>query len=264
MRGFRHVVGDSERLEVLIRGTISPPDIEGGRRSLSASTAGGGGIDRAQLKLAEYRGCGGAALGVAQVNVHCAGRLIRGQVAGASVGEAVQRACHTASRRLDRLRRRLTETPAGPPDFAGEAWDRREIRRTGPHRTGPDRRIARHKGYALALQEADAAALTLDLRDYDFHLFIEASTGEQALMQRVGPEGYRLRLRRPSRLRDREFAAPVVVDETPLPQLGLAQAVRRLDAERAEFLGFVSVSTGRGTVLYRRFDGHLGIVTSVW
>lgn len=266
MRGFRGVAAGLEPVEVLVRGTVSERDIDGGRRSVRASTRRAAGVDRSRIKMAEYRHHSGARLGVAQVNVECSGRLVRSQAAAASVGDAVRSACGALPGRLDRLRHRLAQAPPGPPDLAGEAWDRRESRRIPASRpyAGPARRIVRNKAYALALQDAGTAALTMDLRDYDFHLFIEASIGEHALVHRAGPSGYRLRLPRPELMTDRDTAAPVTVDETPLPHLGLPDAVRLLDADESPFLGFISTTTGRGTVLYRRFDGHLGIVTARW
>jgi hypothetical protein len=56
----------------------------------------------------------------------------------------------------------------------------------------------------------------------------------------------------------------MVIDAEPLPQLRLADAVRRLDAGVLPFLAFVTTTSGRAAVLYRPFDGHLGIVTPIW
>jgi hypothetical protein len=44
----------------------------------------------------------------------------------------------------------------------------------------------------------------------------------------------------------------------------LPEAVRALDTSRAAFLPFTGIGSGRGTVLYRRFDGSLGLITSPW
>jgi hypothetical protein len=250
-----------DTVHVLVRGAINTSDVDRGRRSVAASIGRTPEGHRSQVKMADY-----ATSAVAQINVHYASRLVRGQATGRSVVEAVSSACATVSRRLDRLERRLNEIPAGPPDFSGEAWDRRGVR-TIPARVQPSgsgRRIVRYKAVPLALQDAGAAALTMDLRDYDFHLFVEADIGEHALIQRAGPAGYRLRLPRPELLAGAEFDAPVTVDEKPLPRLTLRDAVRLLDRDEAPFVGFIAATTGRGAVLYRRFDGHLGVLTSLW
>jgi hypothetical protein len=215
MHGFRHVTPDDDTVQVLVRGTVSTTDVDRGRQSVAISVDRGRATGHPLVKMADYPTRGA----VAQINVHYANRLVRGQAAGRSVGDAVSSACVTLSQRLDRLERRLTEVPAGPPDFTDEPWDRRDIRNI-PRRwrpVGPGRRIARHKAVSLAVQEAGAAALTMDLRDYDFHLFVEATIGEYALVHRAGPAGYRLRVTRPELLMGAEFRAPVTVDETPLP-----------------------------------------------
>ena len=261
MQGFRPVAQGDNAVRVLVRGAVSTTEVDRGRRSVTASLGDVRDAARPQVKMADY-----PASAVAQINVHYANRLVRGQSTGPSIDEAVRSACATLSRRLDRHERRLNEIPAGPPDFADEAWDRRDIRNI-PARwrpAGPGRRIARHKVVPLALQDAGAAALTMDLRDYDFHLFVEANIGEHALVHRAGPAGYRLRVPRPELLAGIEFGAPVTVDETPLPRLSLPRAIRLLDREEAPFVGFISTATGRGAVLYRRYDGHLGVLTSLW
>jgi hypothetical protein len=45
---------------------------------------------------------------------------------------------------------------------------------------------------------------------------------------------------------------------------GFRTRSRKLDANIVPFLAFVARSSGRTTVLYRRYDGHLGIVPPVW
>jgi hypothetical protein len=55
-----------------------------------------------------------------------------------------------------------------------------------------------------------------------------------------------------------------VIDTEPLPELRLPEAVRRLDAGGLPFLAFVTTTSARAAVLYRRFDGQLGIVTPIW
>lgn len=262
MHGFRNVTPNDDAVQVLVRGAVSTTDVDRGRRSVAASVGRAPEVSRPQVKMAEYPTSGA----VAQINVHFASRLVRGQAAGPSVDEAVHSACATLAHRLDRLERRLNEVPAGPPDFADEPWDRRDIRNI-PGRwrpAGPGRRIVRHKAVPLALQDAAAAALTMDLRDYDFHLFVEANIGEHALVHRAGPDGYRLRVPRPELLTGADFGAPVTVDEDPLPRLSLVEAVRLLDRDEAPFVGFIAATTGRGAVLYRRYDGHLGVLTSLW
>jgi hypothetical protein len=62
---------------------------------------------------------------------------------------------------------------------------------------------------------------------------------------------------------DRAASSPVEADNDPL-SLALPEAVRRLDSGGPTFLIFADAATARGEVLYRRYDGHLGLLTAVW
>ena len=56
----------------------------------------------------------------------------------------------------------------------------------------------------------------------------------------------------PSAQRNASFGAP---------ELTLTQAEERLDASGERFVFFVNPDTGRGNVVYLRYDGHYGVIT---
>jgi hypothetical protein len=76
--------------------------------------------------------------------------------------------------------------------------------------------------------------------DHDVHLFIDEVTGREAVVYRGTPAGY---------------------DVDP-PRLASRAAVDRLNRGGQPFLFFAEAATGRGRLLYRRYDGHYGLVTS--
>ena len=76
--------------------------------------------------------------------------------------------------------------------------------------------------------------------------------------------GCRLALPAPEPLAGKPSNVPVVVDSTSLPVFTLPEAIRAIGHSDASFLPFVAIKTGRGAVLYRPFDGRLGVVTSLW
>jgi len=43
--------------------------------------------------------------------------------------------------------------------------------------------------------------------------------------------------------------------------LQIDEAIERLDAGAESFVFFVEPTTGRGNVVYRRYDGHYGLVS---
>jgi hypothetical protein len=59
-----------------------------------------------------------------------------------------------------------------------------------------ERTVMRHKSCTPAHETPDEAAAEAGLLDYDFHLFIEKATGEDAVIYRT-PDGYRLALAHP-------------------------------------------------------------------
>ncbi|GAA0815673.1 sigma 54 modulation/S30EA ribosomal C-terminal domain-containing protein [Spirilliplanes yamanashiensis] len=262
MRGFRHAGstmrtgGTVDATEILVRGPVTTDDITRGPALIAAMVAGRP-VTGLRLKMAEYRDVPA----VAQVNVELAGRLVRGQATGASVRQAVQRVAASLPERLSRLEQRLAAAGPGRPSYAGERWERRACRVVSPavRPLGGRRAVVRHKLVPPAVLERDAAAFTMDLRDYDFHLFVDAATGCDGVLYRAAP-GYRLTLRGPAAPPVRT-AAPIGVDAEPPPALTLAEAVRRLDLTGHPFVVFAGLAGGRTEVLYRRYDGHLGIVT---
>ena len=51
-----------------------------------------------------------------------------------------------------------------------------------------------------------------------------------------------------------------VLNQDP-PELTLSEAEERLDNRHERFVFFLNPETGRGNVIYRRYDGHYGLIT---
>ncbi|MEV4703016.1 sigma 54 modulation/S30EA ribosomal C-terminal domain-containing protein [Actinoplanes sp. NPDC049316] len=266
MPGFRTAVVSDEDVDILVRGPVTTQDIAYVRHAVAGARLTGTGVSHIRFKLAEYRGGDREPVAVAQLNVELSSRMVRAQASAGTVAEAIDRAVAALVPRVARLERRLTHAEAGPPSFTGEAWDLRTARTIPPviKIGGKARRVARHKACPPAAQNLGAAALTMDLRDYDFHLFVEGASGQDAVATRAGAAGYRVGADRPDLLESAPDGVPVADAPARLPSLTLPEAVRALDASAAAFLPFTGVGSGRAAVLYRRFDGHLGLLTPMW
>ncbi len=100
----------------------------------------------------------------------------------------------------------------------------------------------------------------MELLDYDFHLFTERSTGQDSVVYRTD-HGYRMAQVHPKPgrlgLMDRELT----VSERPAPRLDLGEAETRLEAFGQPFLFFLNAATGRGNLIYHRYDGDYGLIT---
>lgn len=140
--------------------------------------------------------------------------------------------------------------------------------------TAAEETITRRKAVTPARCTPLAAVTTMDAMDYDVHLFTDSETGEDAVVYRAGPSG--LRLARQRRMHPPGWSAsptpnsaappvpvPLIVNSRPTPALTEADAVRRLCAHALRFLLFTDPATGRGRLLYPRYDGNLALITPI-
>lgn len=183
----------------------------------------------------------------ALVNIN--GRLVRVQTTAASarVGlDALQHSLRSAIERLDRHHGRHGHGHGRRPASDGEGEEEREIR---PHGT-----------YAPTACTVDEAIADLEALDREFHLFHDVEAGEDAMVFRGGPSGYRL-----TRVHHRPLTTPpataVSIEIEDAPQLSVGAAAERLACSGQPYVFFADVATGRGTVLHVRRDGHYGLVT---
>ncbi|NUR62663.1 MAG: sigma 54 modulation/S30EA ribosomal C-terminal domain-containing protein [Catenulispora sp.] len=191
---------------------------------------------------------------VAQANACAAGRPIRVQVAAAGLGEAV-------ADLAERLSCRILEAAAC---WSARAWPDTDDASV-PSRIPPGERVvgpallARVKAVPLAACSPEVAVTVMDLMDYPVHLFVDADTGLDAVVYRAGPTGYRL-----ARLRPVPPPTPntvrLTVDPRPAPTLEAAQAMARLDQTGLGHLFFIDSGTGRGQLIYRRFDTRYALI----
>jgi Sigma 54 modulation/S30EA ribosomal protein C terminus len=128
--------------------------------------------------------------------------------------------------------------------------------------------ITRRKAYELLRATPAQAAAAMDAMDYDVHLFTDSETGEDAVVYRAGPSGLRLARQRrmcppSSSLTTSSQRVPLIVNPHPTPTLTEAAAVDRVRDDGAPFLFFTDAATGRGRLLYRRYDGDLGLIAPI-
>ena len=185
---------------------------------------------------------------LAQANAHADGHPIRVHVTGPTLEQAVDALC-------TRTQTRLTQTAS--------AWQPRS--RPEPDRCAPDPvpglvpEIARIKTCSLAVCAPEVAAAYMDAMDYDIHLFVDQHSGQTCAVRGTGPTGYRLAwLRLPT---PRGPRPPLAIDPHPAPVLSATSAAARLDKTGEAHLLFAEPATGRGYLVYRRYDGHYALVT---
>jgi ribosome-associated translation inhibitor RaiA len=200
----------------------------------------------------------------AQANLNVNGRLVRAQVAAPTPDQAISRLQRRLRRRLSGMARGWEARRGRQPAARAAGWRHgsRPSRRPAYYpRPAEQRQVVRHKTFEFARASVDEAALDLDLLDYDFHLFTEEGTGADSVLYRAGATGYRLAQVRPDPGRVPPAVVPLTVSDQPAPRLRLSEAVARLNLSGQPFLFYADPATGRGRVLYRRYDGHYGLIT---
>lgn len=208
----------------------------------------------ARVKLAVLGRASAPCPALAQVNVEIDGWPVRVQVAAAFLREAA-----------GLLRVRLGQQVARlAMPWAPRPWPDSGPRRARPQPLRPVGRseIVRQKTVSLVRCAPDEAALTMDLMDFDVHLFVDADTGEDSVVYRVGPTGYRLARLKSLAPPAGSMRLPLTVNVHPVPELSAEQAAEQLARTEYSFLFFRDADAGRGHVLYQRYDGHYGLVVA--
>ncbi|MGZ8567285.1 MAG: sigma 54 modulation/S30EA ribosomal C-terminal domain-containing protein [Actinomycetota bacterium] len=181
-----------------------------------------------------------------------------GQIATEAIDlleERLRRQLVQAHQRIAFLRRRHTGV-AAPGEW--RHGDEPTARPAFFPRPVEEREVLHTKTPSLDRCTPEHAAVQMEMLDHDFHLFIDSATGREALVQRLPDGGYALS-RAPGE-GDRPHDVAGFRTGAGPPTLTMESAVERLNGTDAPILFFVEVGTSRGAVLYRRSDGHYGVV----
>ncbi|MEU4586901.1 HPF/RaiA family ribosome-associated protein [Kitasatospora aureofaciens] len=208
----------------------------------------------ARVKLTQEANHAVAKPSIAQATVDLNGRPVRAHVAATTMQEAVDLLQDRLNARIARLRTHRHARHHNEAHAAAGHEHRPQRRALGTE----ERRIERHKTYSLARQSAWAAVFELEAMDYDVHLYTDTVTNCDSVVYRDGTAGeYRISSAGPAP----EAEAGISVSTAGVPEITVAEAVARLDLGGLPFVFFTDASTGRGNILYHRYDGHYGLIT---
>ena len=199
----------------------------------------------------------------AQVTLDVDGDVVRAQAAAASVPEATDMVVRRLHDRLEhRARRRESLHRSDALAEPGE-WRHGDLPTVRPayfDRPVEDRQLVRHKTLAIGELTPDEAVFDMEQLDYDFYLYCDLASGSDAIVERVDHGSYRLTRSPTSGINPGPTAARIEVSGTDVPVLSLSDAIERLNAGGEPHIFFANAATGRGNVLYRRYDGHYGLI----
>jgi ribosomal subunit interface protein len=197
----------------------------------------------------------------AEAEVDLQGRLVRARAAAPAMDAAVNDVADRLQRHLRRYVDRLISREREPAQPADGEWSHRSwsppLSATFV-RPAEEREIIRRKSFAFGPMSVDEAADTLEDLDHDFFLFHDANTDadevlywrDDGLLALIAPRSVRL----PSE------TGPVIEPNWFSGPIEPAVAVAEMNAAAHRFLVFENASTERGNVIYRRYDGHYGLI----
>jgi ribosomal subunit interface protein len=205
---------------------------------------------------------------IAEATLSINGTPVRAHVAAGDLDSAIdlleERLKRRITRHEERLHREGKERHRSQNGSNGHDWRHGDHLTQRPewHERPPDEReVVRHKTFALDPLTIDEAAFDLDALAHDFYLFTELETGADAVISYDDDHGLCLQLP--------EGVGAVAIEQTAVPvrqgasapTLTLVDAEDRLDDGGERFVFFIDQESGRGHVVYHRFDGHYGLIT---
>lgn len=202
---------------------------------------------------------------VAEATLDLNGQPVRAHVAAHDMMAAIDLLDDRLRRRLDSHNQRLNRAGHRGIEATSGEWRRGEFRAQNPEyheRPVDEREVVRHKTFALDPMTVEEAAFDLEILGHDFYLFTELESGADAVVY-FSPEDNHLELMQTGegvKLAD-SSAAPMRASTVVPVQLTVAEAEERLDTGLETFVFFVNAESERGNVLYRRYDGHYGLIT---
>jgi RNA polymerase-binding transcription factor DksA/ribosome-associated translation inhibitor RaiA len=199
-----------------------------------------------------------------QATLDVNGQLVRAQVAAHTLHEAVdlleQRLRARFERRADQER---TLHRRGAAAELGE-WRHGQVPADRPawyDRPPDEREVVRRKTFALDELTLDEAVFDMEMLDLDFYLFRELATGGDAVLHRLTDGRFGLRRLDPSGIVAVGEAVEVDLEPGAAPELALEEALEWLNVAVEPFVFYRARETGRACVVYRRYDGHYGLIT---
>jgi ribosome-associated translation inhibitor RaiA len=200
---------------------------------------------------------------VVEGTMDVSGAVVRAQAAGPTAIDALRAVGNKLERRLTRLEGRRQRATKRPPSAPSGEWRSGDLLTDRPEfydRPPEERMVVRRKTYSPVDQLSVSEALfDLDVLDHRFFLFTDEAD-ERASIVYEEDDGLSIRKVDGSRPDDAILRHDIQVNETPAPTITAADAVSRLNLSDMPFIFFRDADTEQPAVLYRRYDGHYGLI----
>jgi hypothetical protein len=198
---------------------------------------------------------------IAEATIDRDGEAIRAHVGGDAMLEAIDLLDDRLRRRIDESESRKRALIMRHRDDGPGEWRHGSVPAERPRhfvRPVDDREIIRHKSFTVAQQTIDEAVFDLETLDHDFFLFRDERTGADAVVWRL--DGHYALIESDGSAPAPDTVADVEVRPIAVPTISVEAAEEILDGEDVSFVFFINEDTGRGNVVYWRYDGHYGLI----
>jgi ribosome-associated translation inhibitor RaiA len=198
----------------------------------------------------------------AKASIDVSGRPVRAHVARPTLDEAVDILVARIRRNLVRLAERREDSARVPPASEPGEW-----RHGSPPAWRPDyfprpveeRQVIVRRSHGVTLAWPEEAAFDMDLLGHDFRLFADAASGADSVIHRRDDGELELVSADPDAGRAPGGEPPELPVVRPTT-LALTDAIAMLDGAGSAYLPFTDRDAERLHVLYRRYDGHYGLI----
>jgi ribosome-associated translation inhibitor RaiA len=256
---------DAAHLDVHVRarGPVSDAQRDRAVRKLRAAcVAAPRAVLAARLTLAVEENPSLERPATAKASIDVSGRPVRAHVARPTLDEAVDLLVARIRRNLARLAERREDAAHAPPSSAPGQWRHGSLPASRPGyfpRPVEERQVVVRRSHGVTLATPMEAAFDMDLLGHDFRLFADASSGADCMIHRRDDGELELVSADPDAGRGPGG------DQAELPvrspsALALTDAVAILDGAGSPYLPFTDRDAERLHVLYRRYDGHYGLI----
>jgi ribosome-associated translation inhibitor RaiA len=247
-------------ISVVRRGAVPDDVVDYARDKVARAMEFSGGRDNgAVVKLALGTNPAMGHPASAKVSIDLDGSIVRAHVAAETLLEAIDLLEERICRRIERQTDHPHHTTRRP---APNAWRHGDLPTQRPDfydRPVGERELVCHKTFAPSDMTVEEAVFDMEILDYHFLLFRESGTGADAVLWH---DDDLLHLRAAGSDGPPDTGTTgVAVDAREVPVSSARDALERLDACGERFIFFRNLTTGDGNVVYRRYDGHYGMVT---